>query len=396
VSAPRWRWLGVVFLLFPPLLFLLGAFLARPLYPTPDAIPAVPAQAVIPEPWRAAAAAASEKIRFAMAAQNLPAVSVAVGVGNELVWASGFGYAELWTMRKASSTTRYRLGEVESALANAALESLTRDGPLPASQDMRKAIPALQSLGQQITIQQLRSQQARVLPDDDADVELFTRHCDKASDALAHYAGPWRVEAAASRHPEALRFSWLLLSMAMEASTGESYAALMHKRVFETAGMQNTRLEESPIDHEGDDFPLFILIRERFYDAEAVPRDASSTRAGDAGSLARYYVARFRSQPRLGLHTLRPIDLSCYAGSGSVSSTAVDLLSFAQGRLSPGTKLAGSLPPAFPQGRIAALQTAPAQQMVVAVMSNATHADAPALAEEVLATFARRLPVAPQ
>ncbi len=65
-----------------------------PLHPrvqdVPSVIGAVPSAA-----WSEAAAQAREIARAGLAEQNLPGLSVAVGVGGVLVWSEGFGWADL-------------------------------------------------------------------------------------------------------------------------------------------------------------------------------------------------------------------------------------------------------------------------------------------------------------
>jgi hypothetical protein len=44
---------------------------------------------------------------------------------------------------------------------------------------------------------------------------------------------------------------------------------------------------------------------------------------------ATFYFPRFAADPRYGLHLMRPIDYSCYAGSSAFLSTPSDLVRFA-------------------------------------------------------------------
>lgn len=53
--------------------------------------------------------------------QNLPGLSVAVGVGGELVWAEGFGWADLEARLPVAPDTRFRLGTGSVALTSAAV-----------------------------------------------------------------------------------------------------------------------------------------------------------------------------------------------------------------------------------------------------------------------------------
>src|SRR3954454_17808702 len=64
---------------------------AAPLHPDPQAVPSVK-RAVPSAQWTDAVEQARQAVRANLLEQKLPAVSVAVGVGKDLVWAEGFGY----------------------------------------------------------------------------------------------------------------------------------------------------------------------------------------------------------------------------------------------------------------------------------------------------------------
>lgn len=67
-----------------------------PLYPNSQDVPSVPGSAPSSK-WAAAVDEARRIVRADLAEHSLPGVSVAVGVGRDLVWAEGFGWADLET-----------------------------------------------------------------------------------------------------------------------------------------------------------------------------------------------------------------------------------------------------------------------------------------------------------
>src|SRR5262245_48328591 len=64
------------------------------LHPVAKDIQSVTDEEPRPE-WAAAVTRAREIARDALSKQNLPGLSVAVAVGNDIVWAEGFGLADL-------------------------------------------------------------------------------------------------------------------------------------------------------------------------------------------------------------------------------------------------------------------------------------------------------------
>ena len=84
----------------------------------------------LPASWSAAVTRAREAVRAAVVEQNLPGISVAVGVRGELVWAEGFGWADLEGRVPVKPDTRFRLGTASTALTSAAIGLLLEKGSI--------------------------------------------------------------------------------------------------------------------------------------------------------------------------------------------------------------------------------------------------------------------------
>ena len=61
---------------------------------TPQDVPSVTRSAPLPK-WADAVEQGRQIVRAGLTEQNLPGLSVAVGVGGDIVWAEGFGWADL-------------------------------------------------------------------------------------------------------------------------------------------------------------------------------------------------------------------------------------------------------------------------------------------------------------
>src|SRR5687767_6408555 len=70
------------------------SFTARPLHPNAQDVSSVTRSAPLPK-WADAVAQGRQIVRAGLTEQNLPGISVAVGVNGEIVWAEGFGWADL-------------------------------------------------------------------------------------------------------------------------------------------------------------------------------------------------------------------------------------------------------------------------------------------------------------
>jgi Beta-lactamase len=109
------------------------AVLTRPLFAQPHAVPSALGQAPPPR-FAAAVERAQRDVRAAVSQQNLPGVSVAVGVGGSVVWAEGFGWRDVATHASVTPATRFVVGTAVAALHRAvAPQALSDTGSEPAS-----------------------------------------------------------------------------------------------------------------------------------------------------------------------------------------------------------------------------------------------------------------------
>src|SRR5687767_7371165 len=94
--------------------------MAAPLHPQPDAVPSVTQSDPSPR-WSGAVDRARKIVRAGTAEQNLPGLSVAVGIGADIVWAEGFGWADIETGARVTPETRFRIGTASTVLTAAAV-----------------------------------------------------------------------------------------------------------------------------------------------------------------------------------------------------------------------------------------------------------------------------------
>ncbi|MBA2260512.1 MAG: serine hydrolase, partial [Acidobacteria bacterium] len=92
---------------------------SKPLHPNPQDVPSV-MHVAPPQNWTGAVEQARQIVRASAAGQNLPGVSVAVGVGGEIVWTEGFGWAHLANRVPVTPDIQFRIGTASQALTSAA------------------------------------------------------------------------------------------------------------------------------------------------------------------------------------------------------------------------------------------------------------------------------------
>jgi serine beta-lactamase-like protein LACTB, mitochondrial len=374
---------------------------AEPLHAQPQDAPSVAQPEPSPQ-WSESVARARAILRESLAEQNLPGLSVAVGVGADIVWAEGFGWADLKARAPVTPDTRFRIGTASTLLTTAAVGVLLEQGRLQLDDEIQVYVPQFPQKQWPVTLRQVMGHAGGVGTDDAEDDPLSRQHCERPAEAVPQFAdAPLLFEPGTQHRPS--NYGWILVSAAVEAAAGQPFLTFMREQVFRPVGMNNTGAEsatkENPEDvgGPGEDPPPFTLIRELILE----PLGVGSAKAFPKEDPATFYAPGRGPHPdfRHGLHVQHPRNLSCYAGAKAFFSTPSDLVRFGLATnggtlLQPATaQLLQTPQPLIGElmgTKVATLTRLGDSGMVVAVMSNASTADTSALAAQVAAAFAER------
>jgi CubicO group peptidase (beta-lactamase class C family) len=334
---------------------------------------------------------ARQAVRAAIAGQNLPGLSVAVGMDGDLVWAEGFGWADLEDRVPVTPDTRFRIGTASTVLTSAAAGLLVEQGTLKLDEPIQTYVPAFPKKKWPVTLRQVMGHTAGLGSDGGDEGPLYGQHCERPADALTVFGDDELRFEPGTRY----RFStydWILVSAAIEKAAGQPFLSVMRRLVFEPLGMNDTKADSAT--------------------------DAIANRTTP-------YFPRYSADPRYGLDITRDLDLSCYAGSSVFLSTPSDLVRFGLAigggkLLQPATiqvlqtsqrtpagetgyglgwdletvTLSGTPTPTAGHdgtilgGPLASLMTFRDRGLVVAVVSNTSYADTFAIASSVAQAFA--------
>jgi len=280
--------------------FIYMAATSTPLHPSAQHVPSV-MHVAPPQDWTGAVEQARQIVRASAAGQNLPGVSVAVGVGGEIVWTEGFGWAHLANRVPVTPDMQFRIGTASQALTSAAVGLLLEKGRLKLDDEIQTYVPDFPEKQWPVTLRQLMGHLAGVRNDAGGeepvhveDDEKLSVRCPRPVDGLQRFAeSPLRFEPGTEYRSSS--YGWILVSAAVEAAAAESFSTFMRKQIFEPLGMNNTAAD-SPIEPSPD--------------------------------RATFYFPRFSADPRYGPDEGREVDYSCFAGSAAFVSTPADLLRF--------------------------------------------------------------------
>src|SRR5688500_495301 len=145
-------------------LFVYMSAMATPLHPNPDDVTSVASSDPLRQ-WDAAVEQARQVVRANVAEQNLPGLSVAVGAGGQIVWAEGFGWADIEKRVPVGPGMRFRTGGASIPLTAAAAGLLLEKDRLNVDVDIQKYVPAFPEKEWPVTLRHLMGHTAGVRQD---------------------------------------------------------------------------------------------------------------------------------------------------------------------------------------------------------------------------------------
>jgi serine beta-lactamase-like protein LACTB, mitochondrial len=263
------------------------------LHPNPKDVPSVALAAPSPK-WAAAVDQARQFARAGLAAQNLPGLSVAVGVGGDIVWAEGFGWADMEKRVPVAPGMRFRIGHTSKSLTSAAAGLLLEKGKLRLEDEIQTYVPEFPRKQWPVTLRQLMGNIAGIRHYESDEDSNPTAHCERAVDGVKRFADyPLRFEPDTQYGYST--FGWVLVSAAIEAAAKEPLPSFMAAQVFKPLGMTATTFESA---------------------AEPVADRVT------------FYQRRFMGDGGEGVVPATSVDYSCFSGAAAILSTPSDLVRF--------------------------------------------------------------------
>jgi serine beta-lactamase-like protein LACTB, mitochondrial len=264
----------------------------KPLHPDPGNVPSEMRAAPSPK-WAGVVEQARKIGRDGLLEQNLPGLSIAVGVAGDVVWAEGFGLADLEERVRVTPQTRFRIGSASTMLASAAVGLLLDKGKLKLDEKIQTYVPAFPEKQWPVTLRQLMAHTAGVR-NDAGDEENVFDHCDQTADGLQRFAQEPLLFEPGTRYRYS-SYGWILVSGAIEAAAGEPFFTFVRKQIFEPLGMNDTRVDAA---------------------TQAITDQSAS------------YFPRFAAETKYGPQEPDHLDYSCFAGASAFVSTPSDLVRF--------------------------------------------------------------------
>jgi D-alanyl-D-alanine carboxypeptidase len=184
------------------------------------------------------------KIRAVMTAQRLPGIAAGIIMDQELVWARGFGFADIASERRADATTLFRCGSITKTFTATAIMQLRDEGKLflddPIARYMNEFKSVHMKVGrlEDVTLRRLLSHHSGLMGEGPASgwsIGIFPGIDQMVADLA-------RAEVVIGPH-RAFKYSnygYAILGEVVTRVSGVPYAEYIRKHLFEPLGMNSS------------------------------------------------------------------------------------------------------------------------------------------------------------
>jgi serine beta-lactamase-like protein LACTB, mitochondrial len=171
-------------------------------------------------------------------ASKAPGFSIAVGQAGRILWAEGFGWADIAAHQPVTRRTQFRIGSVSKPLTAVGLMLLVQQGRVDLDADIHKYVPSFPDKAALITTRELAGHLAGIRHY--RDHEFFSdQHYNSMRAGLKVFENDPLLFKPGEKFSYS-SYGYNLISAVMESRADESFADYMHQSVFLPLEMTNT------------------------------------------------------------------------------------------------------------------------------------------------------------
>jgi CubicO group peptidase (beta-lactamase class C family) len=172
-----------------------------------------------------------------LAETRVPGLSIAVSVGDSIVWLEGFGLADVSQKIPVTRSTRFRIGSVTKLLTAAAAARLYEQGRLDLDAPVQQYVPSFPDKGKPITTRQLLGHTSGIRHYSRS--EFFNRHrYESVSEALTIFQNDSLLFAPGTRYGYS-SYGYVLASAVIEAASGKNFLSFLKEEVIEPLSLRS-------------------------------------------------------------------------------------------------------------------------------------------------------------
>lgn len=180
--------------------------------------------------------------------QDAPGVSVAAVNRDGVLWAGGFGLADIEAKRPATASTRYQFASVTKVYTALLLAQLAEEGIVDLHAPLSTYLPDFQPLspqpsGRPVTLFDLATHSAGFTRDMRGPKASGKPHSYTWDEVLA-WEGESGMTTLPGVHQRYSNYGYAVLGQALERAAGKDYRTLIRERVFEPLGLDESGFAE--------------------------------------------------------------------------------------------------------------------------------------------------------
>ncbi len=186
-------------------------------------------------------------IQYQIEDKNLPALSIAVVQGQEVIWAKGFGYADPEKKIPATPETVYRIASVSKLFTDIAVMQRVERGDLDLDTPITEYLPDFRPenpFGKPITLRQLMSHRSGLVRE--PPVGSYFDPTEPPLEKVITSLKNTRLVYAPETRTKYSNAAITLLGWLLQQKTGRPYAEVIRESVLEPMGLNRSGFESTP------------------------------------------------------------------------------------------------------------------------------------------------------
>ncbi len=194
--------------------------------------------------WSQAVDSSRVLVRAHMEQLGVPGASVAVAVDGAVVWAEGFGWADVENRVAVRPESRFRIASISKAITAAGVARLMEDGRLDLDAPVQRYVPGFPEKPEgTITTRLLAGHLAGIRHYRGLEFQSRT-HYDDVDDALEIFENDPLLSPPGEKYSYST-YGWNLISAVVQGASGEKFLTFMRSEVLDPLGLRETVAEHA-------------------------------------------------------------------------------------------------------------------------------------------------------
>ncbi|WP_164851454.1 serine hydrolase domain-containing protein [Larkinella soli] len=171
--------------------------------------------------------------------QDIPGLSICVAASGQILWAQGFGFADLENRQPVTLQSKFRIGSVSKSLTSLAVGRLVEDHRLDLDAPIQRYLPDFLPKQYPITARQLATHTAGIRHYRENDPIACPIRYPTVQAGLTIFSADSLMSPPGTAYHYST-YGYSLLSAVIEGASGTDYLTFMQQAVFDQLGMRST------------------------------------------------------------------------------------------------------------------------------------------------------------